>query len=108
MTKRKKQKHFFVSKYKRMMWINYKKEVLTFLPMVLAIAWIALSSSRNTLSGMRSLAFPLFLGGWTGIIMMVKKESPSIIAPYYGKKAVITGALITGVSWFAAIVALLD
>jgi len=90
------------------MWISYKKEVLIFLPMVLAIAWIALASSRNTLSGMKSLAFPLFLGGWTGVIMMVKKESPSIIAPYYGKKAVITGAIIAGLSWTAAIVALLD
>lgn len=87
------------------MWTNYKKEVLIFLPMVLAIVWIGFTPSAR---GMKSLAFPLFLGGWTGIIIVVKKEAPSIIAPYYGKKAIITGAFIAGFSWAAAIVALLD
>ena len=50
-----------------------------------------------------SLTLGCFIAGLTGVIMIVKKESPSGIAPTRGKSAIIGGVLLTTFFWSGAI-----
>lgn len=107
MKKKQKIEKDYYQKLKRTMWKNYKVMLSTSLPMILALLVIFLIALTPGNKEIGWLAFPFFLAGWTGVIMMVRKEAPSIIAPQRGKIAVIQGALITFLFWGGALAMLL-
>ena len=53
--------------------------------------------------GSRRLAFCCFLAGFTGVIVMARKESPTSIGATRGKWAVVEGLIFTVICWGAAI-----
>jgi hypothetical protein len=68
------------------------KSFLFYLPILLGFMAWALSISLGC-----------FIAGFTGIIMLIKKESPSGIATVRGKSAIIIGILITSFFWTGAV-----
>jgi len=50
-----------------------------------------------------SLTLGCFIAGLTGVIMIVKRESPSALATSRGKSAVVGGILLTALFWSGAI-----
>ena len=50
-----------------------------------------------------SITLGCFIAGLSGVIMIVKKESPSGLSTAHGKSAVVGGILLTTVFWSCAI-----
>jgi hypothetical protein len=59
-------------------------------------------SSKGPLTG--SILGPgCFLAGFSGIIMIVRRESPSSIGSLRGKWAVVEGVILTAIFWIAGL-----
>jgi uncharacterized membrane protein YccC len=70
--------------------------VLVSLPAILGIAMILASKGplNRTL-----LSASFFLAGFTGVIVMIRKESPTSIGGIRGKWAVVEGLIFTIICW---------
>jgi hypothetical protein len=74
--------------------------LLVSLPALLGFGIIL--TTKGPLDSLR-LAFCCFLTGFTGVIVMVRKESPTSIGTTRGKWAVVEGLIFTIILWVTAI-----
>ena len=70
-------------------------------PALLALGIILVS--QNSLSSQK-LGLCFFMAGFTGLIVVIRKESPISIVSFTGKWAVWEGALFTLICWGVALV----
>ena len=78
------------------LWLSF----LTFLPAFIGLAIITL-----TINSMGDLGFSLgsFVAGFTGVIIILRKEIPTALNRIKGTRAIVEGILITVLLWGAAI-----
>lgn len=83
------------------LWLSF----LTFLPAFIGLAIIIL-----TINKMAGVGFSLgsFVAGFTGVIIILRKEIPTVLNRIQGTRAVIEGTLITVLLWGAAIFVLFE
>jgi hypothetical protein len=75
--------------------------VLVSSPVLIALGIILVS--RGSLSPQK-LGLCFFIAGFTGLIVVIRKESPMAIGSIRGKWAVWEGALFTAICWGLALV----
>jgi hypothetical protein len=80
-------------------------ETLTFLPVFIGLAIIILMV--NTM-GTFGFSLGAFVAGFTGVIIIFRKEIPTPLNRIQGTMAVIEGILMTVLLWGAAIFALVE
>ena len=84
-------------------WREYKKLLITALPMALAFVITLLAGylwNGPLPPTMLSLIF--FVGGFTGFIIIVRREIPAVIFTIMGLPAIVAGSLMTIFLWGAA------
>ena|SRR5271157_1667375 len=84
-------------------WNEYRKLLITGLPVFLALAILILFGyfwNGPLPPLMLSLIF--FVGGFTGIIIVVRREFPAVLFTITGLQAIVEGSLVTVLLWGAA------
>ncbi len=93
MRKKKKQPKFSRAQMRK----NMRQEVLYSIPMLLGLAIIVLFPSPwGTISG-------IFVGGFTGVIIIRQRNASSAFVTIKGTPAVIIGALVVAFLWGGAL-----
>jgi len=83
--------------------MNYLYSLIVYLPMLIGAGIIL--STKGPLSSFRA-AIGFFIAGFTGIVMIIRKESPMALGIIRGKGPMIGGIIVTTLCWFAALAAL--
>jgi len=84
-------------------WDKYRKLLITASPVFLALAILTLFGyfwNGPLPPLMLSLIF--FVGGFTGVIVVVRREFPAVIFTITGVQAIVEGSLVTVLLWGAA------
>ncbi|HUI88202.1 MAG TPA: hypothetical protein VLX61_05710 [Anaerolineales bacterium] len=84
-------------------WGEYKKLLITALPMALAfVITLVAGYFWNGPLPPSLLSLIFFVGGFTGFIIMVRREIPAVLFTITGVPATVVGGLVTIFLWGAA------
>ena len=84
-------------------WDKYRKLLITASPVFLALAILILFGYFwNGPLPPQMLSLIFFVGGFTGIIIVVRREFPAVLFTITGVQAIVEGSIVTIFLWGAA------
>jgi hypothetical protein len=85
------------------MWKGFWRSFLVFSPAFVGLVIIFMAKGDPLIFSLGS-----FFAGFTGIIIMTRKEIPTVVTSIRGTRAIIEGALITIILWGVSIFVLIE